>query len=587
MRRMLAILLVLFLAPAVAAPQARNGLEGFDEFVKAAMKEEKVTGMAIVIVQDGKVIHAKGYGLRDINKNLPVTPQTLFAIGSITKSFTCSALGVLADEGKLDWDKPVREYLPDFRLHDGVASERMTPRDLVTHRSGLPRHDLLWYGSTLTRKEMYDRLRYLEPSKDFRNLWHYNNLMFMTAGVLTEKITGGSWEQFVRQRILLPLGMETANFSVHESQKRPDFALPYRKAKEETAEVPFRVLDHIGPAGSINSSVEEMGRYLLMHMNDGKIEKGRILSERAAREMQTPQMVVPAASPHDELGHSSYGHGFVISSYRGHKTVSHGGGIDGFNALLSFLPGKKTGLVILSNTSANPLLAPVTYNAFDRLLGLEEIAWRQRFKDQQKKQREAAAAKKDAPRKTGTTPSHALTEYAGSYEHPGYGVMTVALEKDELQARFNHIKAPLKHYHYDVFEVTPDPLNPEQKSKVTFTLNPRGEVHSLAAQLEPAVKDIVFTRMPEKRLLEKSALEPLAGEYQLGALTATVTLRADNTLLLSVPGQPQYELVPARDLTFDIKGLSGFSVEFRKNAAGAVTELISHQPNGSFTGKKK
>src|SRR5271165_741007 len=214
---------VLFLAAAAVA--AAQKLDGFDTFANLALKDWKCDGFAIAIVQDGKVILSKGYGLRDVKKNLPVTEKTLFAIGSATKSFTVTAMGTLVDQGKLDWDKPVRDYLPDFRLWDQFATERMTPRDLVTHRSGLPRHDLMWYNSPFSREELFARLRYLEPNKDFRTTFQYQNLMFMTAGYLAGHVAGTTWEQLVRKSIFEPLGMKGSNFSVTDSLKSADYSL--------------------------------------------------------------------------------------------------------------------------------------------------------------------------------------------------------------------------------------------------------------------------------------------------------------------------------------------------------------------------
>ncbi|MFQ5926567.1 MAG: serine hydrolase [Terriglobia bacterium] len=580
--------------PAVSAsPEAsKANLEGLDEFIVRVMKEWKVPGLALAIVKDGEVIHAKGYGYRDVEKKLAVTPRTLFAIGSITKSFTVTALGILADEGKLDWDKPVREYLPDFRLYDPVASAQMTPRDLVTHRSGLPRHDGLWYGSDFTRKQMYQRLRYLKPSKPFRSTWQYQNLMFMTAGYLAGQLGGMKWEEVVRQKILEPLGMARSNFSVNASQQADDFALPYRKVKEEVKKVPFRNIDEVGPAGSINSTVEEMIRYVQFHINKGKQGDKQLLSKGNAEQMQTPQMVMPGTIQYDELGHTSYGMGFAVSSYRGQKLVSHGGGIDGFISLLSFMPRKKIGLIVLTNLSGNnPVPAVVTRNVYDRLLGLEEVDWVSRIKEQQKKAEQARAeAKKKGytERKKGTSPSHPLADYAGNYQHPGYGVVKIEVEGSDLKAsRNSNMIAPLKHFHYDIFEVPEDPMNPLEGAKVTFFYNKNGDIDRVVVPLEPNVGDIIFTRVAEEAMKQRSFLEAFVGEYELGPTTVSVALRGEATLTLTVPGQPTYELVPLRGTSFGLKGLSGFSLEFKQDAAGAVTEAVFYQPNGTFVAKKK
>ena len=589
MRRILLILISCLLAIPVFSQTAP--LEGFDTFVEAVLKDHQAPGLAVAVVKDGKVIHAKGYGRRNVEKNLPVTPQTLFAIGSISKSFTATVMGILADQGKLDWDKPVREYLPDFRVHDAVATAQMTPRDLVTHRSGLPRHDALWYGSSLTRKQMYDRLRYLEPNKDFRSTWQYNNLMFMTAGYLAGRLADLSWEELVRQKIFVPLGMKTSNFSVTESQKRADFALPYQKVKEEAKEAPFRNIDEIGPAGSINSSVEEMAQYVLMHIDKGKHGGQQILSETNANQMQAPQMVMPGGpSQFTEIGDSSYGLAWMISTYRGRKVVQHGGGIDGFTANLAFLPQEKAGLILLSNLGGNPASSIVTNNVLDRMLGLDQIDWNQRVKDQQKKARDTAEeAKKKAAsaRKTGTRPSHELKEYAGAYEHSGYGAAKVEVTGEDLKLVFNSFAVPLKHYHYDYFEVPEQPGVPLSNAKVGFLTNAKGEIDSFTLPLEPNVKPLTFARAAEKAMQEKSFLQPFVGEYTLGPMTAKVELRDEQTLTLTVPGQPVHELVPMRGTSFDVKGLPGYSVEFKKDAGGAVTEMLTHRPSGTFVAKRK
>jgi CubicO group peptidase (beta-lactamase class C family) len=574
-------------APSVA-PAPKASLEGVDAFIAEQMKEWKTPGTAVAVVSDGKVILLKGYGFRDVEKQLPVTAQTLFAIGSITKSFTVTLLGMFSDEGKLDWDKPVREYLPRFQLHDEVAAARATPRDLVTHRTGLPRHDALWYGSWLSRSELFERLRFLEPSKDFRQLYQYNNLMFMTAGILAQELAGKSWEDLVRARIFEPLGMKSSNCSVNDSQKASDFAQPYREAKGKLEKVPFRNIDAIGPAGSINSNIEDMVRYLQLHMNKGKFGEKQLLSASMATQMQSPQMVTPGEPPFPELGASSYGMALVVSTYRGRKVVAHAGAIDGFNALLSFLPAEGIGMVILTNRSGATSNTTISRWIYDRLLGLEVVDWTERIQEQQAHQRASAeeARKKGYTKpREGTRPSHDLKEYVGQYEHPGYGVIRIGQQGNALTFSYNGMTSPLQHFHYDIFEVPENELDPFSQDKVSFFTNVKGDIASLALSIEPAIKEVTFTRRGEK--LERSVLESLVGQYVLGAQTVTFALQLDGTLTLTVPGQPTYELVPTRGLSFDLKGVPGFSVEFKKDAAGKITEAVFFQPNGTFVAKRK
>jgi CubicO group peptidase (beta-lactamase class C family) len=575
MRRLLVLILI------AAGMAAAANLDGLDPFVEESMRAWKVPGVAIAVVQDGRIILSKGYGQRDVKNTKPVTPGTLFAIGSASKSFTVTVLGTLVDAGQIEWDKPVRTYLPDFRMFDETTTERMTPRDLVTHRSGLPRHDLMWYSAPFTRQQLFDRLRYLEPSKDFRSTFQYQNLMFATAGYLAGRVAGSSWEDLVKQRIFAPLGMRGSNFSVEDSKKQDDYALPYQKVKEEVRGIPFRNIDAIGPAGSINSTVADMAGYLLLHMSKGKFEGRQVLSESNVAQMQSPQMSISGSGRFAELGDSSYGMGLFLTTYRGHKLVHHGGNIDGFSALVTFMPRDNIGMVILTNMSGSPLPALLSYNVYDRLLGLDQIAWTQRFKEDEKKAKdseEEAKKRKITPRVEGTHPSHVLKDYAGEYQHPAYGIVKIEIEGDHLKGTLHQLSGALKHYHYDVFEFAEDPDNPLQKSKIMFHTSLEGDVASLSAPIESTLQDIAFTRVAEK--LSRSVLEPLAGEYQLGPQTATVALVADN-LTLRLPGQPTYELVPVKGLRFQIKGLNGFSLEFKDG------ELVFYQPNGTFVAKRK
>jgi CubicO group peptidase (beta-lactamase class C family) len=580
------LLIYSLLAAEKKAPD--ENLKGFDKFILKTMEEWKVPGLAISIVKDGKVIFSEGFGFRDVKQGLKVTPRTLFAIGSCTKAFTAAAMGILVDEGKLDWDKPVREFLPAFKLKDSFATERMTPRDLVCHRSGLPRHDLMWYNASASREELLERLQHLEPSKDFRTIFQYQNLMFMTAGYMVGRIAGTGWEEFVRSRILMPLGMIDSNFSVSDSQKSSDFALPYKEKEDKVIEVPFRNIDTIGPAGSINSNVTDMANWLYLNLNKGKFGEAQVISDASLREIHSPQMISSKSFDYDELFYSTYGMGWGITVYRGQLLLSHGGGIDGFTALVSLLPRKNIGIVILTNLDGTPFPRIVAFNAYDRLLGLDQIDWNKRTRGEVNKAKEEAKKaekEKDKDRKLDTKPSHPLEDYAGDYENPGYGTISIKKQDNSLNSEFNSIPFSLTHYHYDQFELYSEPL--ETKQKVSFFTDLKGNITSLAVQMEPEVKEVVFTRVPEKKMMEKDFLEKFVGEYELGQVKVTVSLKGEKTLFLFVPGQPEYELVPYKGNEFNLKGLTGFSIEFMVDESGAVREAKIAQPNGVFTAKKK
>jgi CubicO group peptidase (beta-lactamase class C family) len=567
-------------------------LQGLDDLAAQAMQEWKVPGLALGVVKDGKLIYAKGYGFGDVADKLPVDTDTLFPIGSVSKSFTSLAFAMLNDEGKVDWDKPVRNYLPEFELNDPVASERATPRDLFSHRSGLPRHDIVWYSSDFSRADLVSRLRYLKPNKDFRSAYQYNNLTVMTMGYLEGKLSGLGWEGTIREKIFTPLGMTHSDLSVEDIEKTDNHALPYELKKEVVTQVPFHNIDAIGPAGSINSSIADMSHYLTFQLGDGKYQGKQLVSESNLRMMHSPQTSMPdlpAAFSFPELGHFSYGLTWVATAYRGHNLVWHNGGIDGFYALLSLLPDDHMGVVILTNMPGQPSPEILAYNVYDRLLGLDQIPWLTRFKDveaKRKKQGEESKKTKVSDKKTGTHPSHDLADYVGNYENPGYGMIKIEQKGDAFELTLNKLGPyPLAHYHYDVFQVPEDADSPAASELFQFHMDKKGDIHRISAALEPSLQeDIVFTRAAEKISLD--VLRTLTGEYVLSGMTATVALAGDS-LRLTVPGQPQYELVPTRGLMFDIKGMAGFSAEFKKDETGKVTEAVFHQPNGAVTATRK
>ncbi len=577
--------------PAGAAARA---LEGFPDFVNRAMKDWKVPGLGVAVVKDDTVVFAEGFGLRDVKNKLPVTRDTLFAIGSSSKAFTAMTLALLAEDGKLSWDTPVETYLPTFKLKDETASQHMTPRDLVTHRSGLPRHDFVWYNSPLSRKEMFDRLQYLEPNEDFRAKWQYQNLMFLTAGYLAGEVAGTSWEDLVRKRIFEPLGMKSSNFSVEDSKKAADFALPYNEKSDVVQEIPFRNITAVGPAGSINSTAHDMAQWVRLQVGTGTAGGVRIISEGGISEMHRPQVVVPIASQDPELTSMSYGLGWIVESYRGHVWVHHGGAIDGFRSQVAFVPREGIGVVVLGNMNGSALPDIVARNAVDRLLGLVPIDWSARLLKQREGARNAedkAKGKADLDRKTGTRPAHALDDYVGEYENPAYGPVTVARDGTAgLKATFHGIPMRLEHWHYETFRAAPDDAAlAEIKLFASFLTNPKGDVDKLSLPLEALAPEIVFAKKPPARLSDAGFLKTLAGAFVMAddpTVAVTFALKG-GVLTASVAGQPANDLVPYQGTEFTIKGLTGFSVRFVLEAKGTVAEALLIQPDGVYTLKRK
>ncbi len=574
-------------APALAA---RDALAGFDEEVAAGMKAFDVPGMSIAIVQGKEVIYAKGFGFRDVEKKLPVTPDTLFAIGSSTKAFTTFVLGTLVDEGKVEWDKPVRTYIPWFKLYDMSATERITPRDLVTHRSGLPRHDLVWYNDIgASRRSLVEKLAYLEPSADLRETFQYNNLMVLTAGYLEEVVTGKTWEEAVRERILTPLGMTRSNFDVAVSQKDADFAEPYRRKDDKVERIPFRPIGNMGPAGSINSSANEMSRWVVANLNGGKYKDAKLAEASTVNELQLAQMVTGQTVNKPEVSPSDYAMGWFVETYRGHRRVQHGGNIDGFSAMVALFPQDGVGIVALTNMDGTPLRELIVRVAADRLLGLEPKPW---IAEAAARRSQAEAAekegkkKKDMVRVPGTQPSHKLEDYAGDYEFPGYGALKVAVAGGHLEVAYHGITTPLEHWHYDTFNGGKAKDDVFEDTRFSFHTDPRGYVCSVSAPLEPAVKDIVFARLPDARLSDPAYLKRFAGQYELSGRVLTVELKG-KALAVLVPGQPVHDLVPALGDEFILKQAKVISLHFVQDEKGTVNAFELRQPNGVFTAKRK
>lgn len=482
-------------------------LEGFAQFVNEMMAQWQVPGLAVAIVKGDELVYAEGFGYRDVERQLPVTPETLFAIGSSSKAFTATSAGIMVDEEKLDWHTPIRKWLPAFELKDRFATERMNLADLLCHRSGLPRHDLMWYNTSASREDLLDRLKYLEPSKDFRTFMQYQNLMFLTAGYLAGLVNGSTWEALVAERIFKPLEMTRSNFSVEQSQQDDNHSLPYSipdfKANERT-QVPFRNIDTIGPAGSINSCVVEMANWLIMNLNGGKFRDQQIVAEATLQNIHAAQMpLIPAAmmmpplETHPEVGQASYGFGWFVQQYRGHRWVHHGGSIDGFDAMVSLLPQEKIGAVVLSNLGGRMVSNMIACHISDRMLGLEPLDWSSVWREFYARAIEEIDKANDkllASRVPDAPPSHPLEAYVGEYVHPGYGTLTVEQRDDQLVATYNGMELTLQHLHYDVFLAKTKLLPPLLPA--TFSTGVDGSVSAVAIPLEPAVKPSEFARKP-------------------------------------------------------------------------------------------
>jgi len=472
---------------AANAPAQAIDSASVDRIIEDALKAWQVPGASLAIVQNDKVVHLKGYGVKEQGGTAPVTPDTLFAIGSTTKAFTTTAMAMLVDEGKINWDDPVRKHIEFFRLSDPLASEQVTLRDIITHRTGLSRHDLLWYRSPWSREEIIRRIASVKLSRPFRSAYQYQNIMYVTAGHVVGLASKSSWEEFVKKRIFDPLAMAGANFSATEAEKAADRASPHVKASGgRVTVIPWFNLDNAGPAGSINAGARDMSRWVRFQLGDGTFEGKRLVKQSSMAEMHAPQMIVPvdrAAHPHTNM--MSYGLAWFIQDYYGHHLVSHTGGIDGFRARVVLLPKQNLGIVILTNssvgTSSASMHVAVTNSIVDLLLGLPKTDWNARYGEQVKNIETQAASfeqRREARQRKESRPSRELASYAGAYEDSAYGKVNVAVDNGALVVEWSSFKAKLEHFHFDTFLAKDQ--GPLGGQTVVFSLGAGGEVEEVS-----------------------------------------------------------------------------------------------------------
>jgi CubicO group peptidase (beta-lactamase class C family) len=415
--------------------------------ITEAMDEWKIPGLAIAVVQNGEVTLVKADGLRDVEAGLPVTTDTQFTICSITKSFTATGLALLVDERRLDWKKPVRDYVPEFRLHDAVATDRVTVLDLLCHHSGLPRHDWIHMPGDLSAAQMLAAMRYLEPSSDIRSTHQYSNLGYLVAGVVAERISGQSWTEFTRARLTDKLRM-TVTFTAEDLAAAADAAVPYAMdgdARLRAKRWPIRVT----AAGAINTSIATFANWLRLHLDKGKFEGQRLLSPTLIQELQTPRVHV-AASEFAEYGDVHYGFGFRSHRYRGERVVWHSGGHIGWSTLMTMLPDRGVGVAVFTNRDPNPVTEILANHVFDRVCGNEPIPWLDRLRERRRKavaQLEIDRQARNATRRLNTRPSHDLADYAGDYEHPGYGRIAITHAEGQLNWAYRGMFELLAHRH--------------------------------------------------------------------------------------------------------------------------------------------
>lgn len=480
------------------AAQARdsNNWSSLDKYISASMKDWKVPGASVAIVHDGAVVHMKGFGVRDIGSRQPVTADTLFDIGSCTKAFTAAAVAMLVDEGKMQWDGKVNTYIPFFHLHDPLADQNVTLRDLLTHRTGVPGADLLWYvNPRASREELIRRLAYVEPNAGFRAKFEYQNLMYVAAGYAVGQVAHSTWDEFTQSRLFAPLGMSGSDTSATAAQSTRDHASPHEQDPDGSVKViPWRNIDSVGPAGSINSSARDMAKWITFQLGDGTYQGKRLISAESMRNMHSAQMVIslegeiPKVFFPDSM-QLSYGLGWFVQDYRGHQLIIHAGDIDGFATMVVLIPEINSGYFAVINMGS--LYRQVlSYQIADQLLHLPDAGWSERFKKMRAElqAQEKAGEAWQSKRASGTHPSRELSAYAGQYQNQAYGDAEIGFQNGKLTLHLQAIDSDLEHFQYDTFIA-----KFRRQTRLTFNLDADGNVSTFS------VAGIAFKRAAPAR----------------------------------------------------------------------------------------
>ena len=498
---------LLFLASFAAA---QPDIQALDQYIEQAQKDWNIPGMAVGIVKDGQVVLAKGYGVLEAGKYDPVNENSIFAIASNTKAFIAAAIGILVDEGKLNWDDPVQKHLPYFQLYDDYASQQATVRDLLCHRLGLGTFsgDVIWYKSQYSPEETVKRAAKVPQAYSFRAGYGYSNLMFIAAGEVIKAVSGKTWDAFIREHIFDPLEMNRTVTSVRSLPKMENVAQPHKPEGDKNEPIPYTNWDNMGAAGGILSSVSDLAKWMQLQIDGGTHNGKQIFSEAAQSEFWKPhnnhkvtkfsKMLYPSRN------FNGYGLGWGMSDYGGKMVAAHGGGYDGMYSRLTVVPEAKLGIVVLTN-SMKGISTYLTYRALDHFLGLEEKDWSKIGLERQEasvKAREKTLAERKEVRLENTSPSLALENYSGQYSCEMYGNLAVELEDDKLHLLFKNapnLNATLSHWHLNTFEINWNEVHAWfDYGTVQFILDNNGKVQEL--QFDVPNGDIFFEEIQAKKV---------------------------------------------------------------------------------------
>ncbi|MFT3937188.1 MAG: serine hydrolase [Chitinophagaceae bacterium] len=418
--------------------------DSIDIYTNRALTDWRIPGVAVCIVKNGKVVLMKGYGTKELNGNDKVDENTLFMIGSNSKAFTATALAMLDAEKKLSLDDKVTKWLPEFALDNKAAGEQAIIRDLLCHRIGFKtfQGDFTYWTSNLTREEVIEKMKHIKAVYPFRTTWGYTNAAFLTAGQIIPKATGMQWEEYIKEKIFTPLGMNNTIALSKDFPAAPNKCQPHTIADGKLIKIPFCAIDNLAPAGSIGSSVNDMSKWVLMQLNNGKVNGVQVIPAAALAQTRLPHSILGNGGHMFNKGHFSlYGLGWMLEEYSGRKIVSHTGGVNGFVTSVTLLPEENLGVIVFTNTDANAFYEALKWEIVDAYLGNPYRNYSKVYlgfmNAQQSSEEKKDKALQDSVALKPAT-SLPLAAYTGHYFNDVYGDMNVVLENKELRMKFSH-----------------------------------------------------------------------------------------------------------------------------------------------------
>lgn len=568
--------------------EIQRKLVRFDKEMEANLKNWNMPGVGVGVVKNGKLVFVKGYGYRDYEKKTPITANTLFQIASNTKLFTATAIGLLVNEGKLDWDKPIKSFVPSIQFYNNELDNTITIRDMLSHRTGVTRHDFIWYKSDFNRTELFEKLKYLEPIQPLRQGFLYNNLMYAASGHIINLVEGKTWESYVQEKILNPLKMNNTFFNIADMKKQSDYFVPYNEKRDTTILYKIEYIsetDGLGPAGSIISNITDLSHWLAALMNKGIYEGKQVIPETVVNATMEPSIALHNTTLDQgftEILNPVYGMGRQSISYRGHQLVLHGGDLNGIHSQISYMPQDSLGIIVFVIGDHSLRYNSIIYNIYEHLLGLSITPWSERGlknRDASKKLGKEGREKAMQGQVIGTTPSHKLSDYLGDFENNAYGIITIAQKDTQMAFTLHNIHLPMYHFHYDRFNTKDD--EEDGFYSLNYQTNPQGEIDRFVISLDEG--EVTFMKKIDANLSKIETLTKYAGKYKIGTNIVNVILKNKNHLFIG--GAPDIELIPYKPNLFKTKEFADYTIEFVIEN-GNVTAMKQKDGTGEYEIKR-